>query len=81
MAGLEVLALQNTKITGVGLARLEGMGRLNELNLTNCWIVDEDLEHFTSMPNLRIVFAAGTDLGDDAVKELGGRLPMLSIFR
>ncbi len=81
LAGLEVLALQNAQVTGAGLAMLEGMSRLNELNLTNCRIVDEDLEHFTSMPNLRIVFAAGTDLGDEAIKELGARLSMLSIFR
>jgi hypothetical protein len=81
LTGLEVLALQNTKITGAGLARLEGMSRLNELNLANCRIVDGDLEHFAAMPNLRIVFAYDCDLSDEAIKDIGVTLPMLSIFR
>lgn len=79
-AGLEVLALQDTKVTGAGLARLRGMKRLNELNLTNCRIADGDLKHFTSMPNLRIVYAAGCNLSEKAIEESSVTLPMLSIF-
>jgi hypothetical protein len=78
---LEVLALQNTKITGVGLAALKGMARLNVLNLSNCRITDGDLELFASLPNLRIVWAAGCNLGEQAIRDLNERLPMLSIFR
>jgi len=81
MTGLEVLALEHTRVTGSGLARLEGMKRLNELNLARCRIIDRDLEHFDSMPNLRIVFAYDCEIGDEAVKDAGVRMPMLSIFR
>ena len=80
-SSLEVLALQNTKVTGVGLARLKDLKRLNVLNLKNCRIVDADLACFLSMPNLRIVHAAGCDLSDNGVKEIVGKLPLLAIFR
>jgi hypothetical protein len=79
--GLEVLALQDTKVTGAGLARLKKMARLNVINLINCRIVDADLFHFHSMPNLRIVQAAGCNLSDQAVKELTDKLTMLAVFR
>ena len=54
---LEVLALADTKITGLGIAKLEGMKRLNELNIQNCDMQDDDLRSFLTMPNLRIVYA------------------------
>ena len=79
--GLEVLALQDTKVTGAGLAGLKNMARLNVINLINCRIVDADLPVFHSMPNLRIVQAAGCNLSDQAVKELTDKLTMLAVFR
>jgi hypothetical protein len=57
------------------------MNRLNELNLMNCGVLDNDLESFLSMPNLRIVFAAGCRLSDIAVQGVIARFPMLAIFR
>jgi hypothetical protein len=33
------------------------------------------------MPNLRIVFAYECDLSDEAIRDMGVKLPMLSIFR
>jgi hypothetical protein len=81
MKQLEVLALADTQITGAGIAKLEGMNRLNELNLMNCGVLDNDLESFLSMPNLRIVFAAGCRLSDIAVQGVIARFPMLAIFR
>jgi hypothetical protein len=56
------------------------MAKLNVLNLSNCRIADKDLEHFTSMPNLRIVHAADCNLSDKAIEDLNQKLPMLSIF-
>jgi len=81
LAGLEVLALAGTKITGAGIAKLEGMKGLNELNIMNCAVVDSDLESFLSMPNLRIVYAAGCNLSDMAIQGVVYRFPMLAIFR
>jgi hypothetical protein len=43
--------------------------------------VDADLKHLLSLPNLRILQAAGCNLTDKAVKELTGKLPMLAVFR
>jgi hypothetical protein len=81
LKGLEVLALADTKITGAGIAKLQGMPRLNELNLMNCGILDNDLQVFLSMPNLRIVYAEGCNLGDWAIQEMRFKFPMLAIFR
>jgi Leucine-rich repeat (LRR) protein len=81
MKGLEVLGLAETGVTGDGVAKLEGMPRLNELNLMNCGILDTDLEHFLTMPNLRIVYAAGCNLNDIAIQTVISRFPMLAIFR
>jgi hypothetical protein len=81
LKGLEVLALTNTKITGAGIAKMEGMRSLNELNLVNCAIQDRDLETFLTMPNLRIVYAAGCYLSDMAIQQTISRFPMLAIFR
>jgi hypothetical protein len=75
------LALADTKITGAGIAKLQGMPRLNELNLMNCGILDNDLQVFLSMPNLRIVYAEGCNLGDWAIQEMRFKFPMLAIFR
>jgi Leucine-rich repeat (LRR) protein len=79
--GLEVLALANTKVTGAGIAKLEGMSSLNELNIMHCDVVDEDLEYFLTMPNLRIVYAEGCNLNDIAVQGVVARFPLLAIFR
>jgi Leucine-rich repeat (LRR) protein len=81
MKELEVLALADTKITGDGIAKLEGMSRLNELNIMHCNIMDEDLEHFLTMPNLRIVYAEGCSLNNIAIQSVVARFPMLAIFR
>jgi hypothetical protein len=79
--GLEVLALKDTKITSAGIHKLEGMTRLNELNLMNCPVSDEDVPAFLTMPNLRIVYAEGCNIGDMAVMDMKTRFPMLAIFR
>ena len=81
MHGLEVLALADTKITGEGLASLEGMARLNELNLVNCAIQDTDLELLLTMPNLRIVYAEGCNISPMAVHSITSRFQMLAIFQ
>jgi hypothetical protein len=78
---LEVLALADTKISGDGIAKLEGMPRLNELNVTNCDINDRDLERFLTMPNLRIVYAAGCSISDFGIQSVVARFSMLAIFR
>lgn len=78
---LEVLALADTKVTGAGIVHLEGMPRLNELNIMRCAVGDGDVESFLSMPNLRIVYAEGTPIGDLAVYRIVQRFPMLAIFR
>jgi hypothetical protein len=81
MKGLEVLALADTRITGDGIAKLEGMSSLNELNIMNDGVLDGDLDHFLTMPNLRIVYASGCNFNDIAVQVIVGRFPMLAIFR
>ena len=77
---LEVLALASAGITGEGLAKLEGMTRLNELNISNCPIQDDDVKVFLSMPNLRIIYAAGTSISPMAVRNMQIQFPMLAIF-
>jgi len=81
MQQLEVLAVADTQVEGPGIGKLEGMKRLNELNIMNCRIYDNDIEIFLSMPNLRIVYAAGCSLNDIAVQSVVARFPMLAIFR
>jgi hypothetical protein len=81
LKNLEVLALADTKITGAGIARLEGMKRLNEFNIMRCSIRDGDLEPFLSMPNLRIVYAEGCDITNMGIQNVVSRFPMLAIFR
>lgn len=78
---LEVLSLADTKITGAGIGKLEGSASLNELNVMNCSIVDGDLEYFLTMPNLRIVYAAGCVLSSFAIQTVVSRFPMLAIFQ
>jgi hypothetical protein len=78
---LEVLALADTKISGAGIVKLEGMKRLNELNIMSCKIHDDDLEPFLSMPNLRIVYAEGCNLSEMGVLKVTSRFQMLAIFR
>jgi hypothetical protein len=79
--GLEVLALADTRVTGSGIAKLQEMSRLNELNLMHCDVADEDLDYFLSMPNLRIVYAEGCNFSEMAVQMMTIRFPMLAIFR
>jgi hypothetical protein len=79
--GLEVLALADTNIAGAGIAKLEGMKSLNELNIMRCKVNDGDIESFLSMPNLRIVYAEGCYLSDYAIQNVIARFPMLAIFR
>jgi Leucine-rich repeat (LRR) protein len=79
--GLEVLGLADTQVGGPGIAKLEGMARLNELNLMNCSIGDSDIESFLTMPNLRIVYASGCNLSVLAVQSVIARFPLLAIFR
>jgi hypothetical protein len=81
LKNLEVLALADTKITGAGIAKLEGMKRLNELNIMRCAIRDGDLESFLSMPNLRIVYSEGCDISTVGIQNVIFRFPMLAIFR
>jgi hypothetical protein len=81
LKNLEVLALADTKITGAGIAKLEGMKRLNEFNIMRCTIHDRDMEPFLSMPNLRIVYAEGCSLTDMGIQNVVSRFPMLAIFR
>ena len=78
---LEVLALAETRITGIGLRKLEGMARLNELNIIKCAVFDYDLNSFLTMPNLRIVYAEGCNLSDWSVGSVIARFPTLAIFR
>ncbi len=77
---LEVLALSDTQVSGDGIEKLEGMPRLNELNLMNCNINDGDLGHFLTTPNLRIVYAAGCSVTDMGIQSIVSRFPMLAIF-
>ena len=44
VAKLEALALENTKVTGPGLADLKGLTRLRVLNLGRCKVGDDALE-------------------------------------
>jgi len=77
---LEVLALADTQVSGDGIAKLEGMPRLNELNLMNCNITDADLGYFLTTPNLRIVYAAGSNVTEMGIQSIVSRFPMLAIF-
>jgi hypothetical protein len=78
---LEVLGLADTKISGAGIKKIEGMKRLNELNIMRCKINNGDLEPFLTMPNLRIVYAEGCGLSDAGVQNITSKFPMLAIFR
>jgi hypothetical protein len=78
--GLEVLSLADTQVTGAGLQKLRGMARLNELNLMRCSVYDQDIDVFLTMPNLRIVYAAGSSVSGYGVQDVVMRFPTLAIF-
>jgi hypothetical protein len=83
LKGLEVLALADTKINSASMHELEGMMRLNELNLMHCAITDDALASFMPdlMPNLRIVYAEGCSISDMGVIDMRTKFPMMAIFR
>ncbi|MDB5388321.1 MAG: hypothetical protein JWM11_3967 [Planctomycetaceae bacterium] len=71
LTDLEILELQSTKITDAGLAHLQGLKGLRELDLYDCQhISDKGLESLQSLPKLSKLELSKTPLSDAAVDRL-----------
>ena len=78
---LEVLALFKTMVTGAGIEKLQGMQKLNQLNLINCDMSNVDVKYFVTMPNLRILYTHGSNMSDNVVYELRSKCSLLAVFK
>ncbi len=65
-----VVRLGRTKTGDDDLARLEGLTRLEELNLGNTSITDAGLEHLKALKNLKMLSLVGTRVSSLGVKAL-----------
>jgi Leucine-rich repeat (LRR) protein len=57
------------------LARIQGMKRVTNLNLSQTQITNACLEHLKTLPELRMVFVARTKLTPDDLKKFMAELP------
>lgn len=76
MSGLRALDLQNCRaLSGAGLAHLAGLAQLEELNLAQCYgLEDADLAQLPPLPALRrLDLMIVPELGDDGLAALAGR--------
>jgi hypothetical protein len=72
----ESLCLQGADITDRGLAHLEGMTNLHQLNLGHTLITDSGLAHLKGLRNLRILRLDHTEVGGAGLADLS-KLPNL----
>ena len=87
---LEVLGLQDTKVTAKGLMHLKDLARLNVLNLNNCRVGDDDLGFLVSrvqtasgprgLQNLRIIHLQGCDISEARIQELKRGFAAVGLF-
>ena len=69
---LQVLTLDDTKISDAGLEHLKGLVQLRELLLTGPTITDAGLEHLTGLAQIESLWLDGTKITDAGLKHLKG---------
>ena len=63
-------------MTSAGLAHLERVGTLIELDLRNTAVADDGLEHVTKLSKLRVFHVGQTQVTRAGVKRLKASLPV-----
>lgn len=76
LSNLEQLAVDDTKVTGKGIACLRRLPKLWSLSLQKLGLTDSDITSLKNFPNLSIVKLAEDRITSDGVKELS-RIPRL----
>jgi hypothetical protein len=79
LTNLELLAIQETRVSGVGLKHLKGLTRLSNLNLDSTRVTDKDLESIKAFVGLKMLVVRNTAVTDDGVAELKKSLPDLEV--
>ncbi|HUG92820.1 MAG TPA: protein translocase subunit SecD [Planctomycetaceae bacterium] len=84
LAEVTDLDLSGTNVEGPGLANLQGMKRLERLDLRNTPLGDKGLEELADLSdellNLRIVYLADTNVTDDGLAELASLKNLKQLF-
>jgi hypothetical protein len=91
LAGIQTLALENTPIDGSGMKYftpvygkkkelIEGLPRLNVLNLKHCKLADKALLHLTGSQELRILYLKGAQFDEASKDALDDAIQSLAIF-
>jgi hypothetical protein len=81
LTGLRWLSLSsNLELTSAGLAHLEGLRHLSDLDLATTYISDEGLAHLSGLTQLTSLDLVYTDTGDAGLAHLRGLSKLQSLF-
>jgi hypothetical protein len=80
-ANLRSLNLSDTKVTDVGVGRLNGLAKLQSLGLSRTQVTDAGLERLKGRTNLKHLGIKGAKVTDGGVNDLQTALPNLRIVR
>ena len=79
MTNLEVLELDKTLVSDIGLSYIQGLINLVELNLNDNNITDQGLSYLKKLPKLWQLNLTDTKVTEDGVKDLVKALPNIRI--
>ena len=81
--GLKSLVVGSGDVTFTddGLARLEGLTKLERLGIQNSQITDSGIAHLTKLTKLKDLWVGGTRITDRGVAELKRTRPLLSVSK
>ena len=69
------MRLWSDRFTDAGLAHLEGLTKLREIDLGNWNITDAGLEHLRGLTELKLLKLEAIDVTDEGIKNLQQALP------
>lgn len=81
LTNLEVLDLESTQVTDVGLVDLEGLTSLGFLDLSGTQVTDAGLVHLKGLTNLLKLWLGDTHVSHDGAEKLRQALPSCRISR